>query len=418
MIRRLASLLILCAAGCLTAACGDEKPTTPGGAGGGTTAGGAPKEATPEDVPAKDAPPKPPAPTGPTLKVGVILPMTGDHATFGEEAWNAMQLAKEDLAAKQAPKVPWELILKDEQSKPEAAATQAKTLINTVGVHVIVGSVTSGITKKVFQECRESGVPGITPGATNDTVTVEGGEGAMYCSRICFKDGFQGPALARFALSQGWKKVAVVEDKAAPYATGLSASFRATYEAAGGEITRVYYQGKDADFSNLIQNVAQAAAQVIFIAGYYGDAGVMLKQAQGAWGTTPVIGGDGLDSPDLTALAGAVKNPIYFTTHFAADDPAPLVQSFTKRYTERFGKPPGAMAAVGYDVLLVLADAIDRCPKPHDGKLLAEAIAATKDVTGVTGKMSLDNEERTPKKALVVVKVDGGFKFVKAIPAE
>lgn len=351
------------------------------------------------------------------LKVGVILPMTGDHSTFGEEAWNGMQLAHEDLAARKQPKVPWDLVLKDEQSKPEPAATQAKTLINTAGVHVIVGSVTSGITKKIFQECRESGVPGLTPGATNDTVTVEGTH-PEYCSRICFKDGFQGPALARFALSQGWKKVAVVEDKSAPYATGLSESFRAAYEAAGGELVRTYYQGTDTDYSNLVQNVKDAAAQVIFIAGYYAQAGLMLKQAQGAWGETPIIGGDGLDSPDLVALAGDVKNPIYFTTHFAADDPTPMVQSFVTRYTQRFGKPPGAMAAVGHDALLVLADAVGRCDDPSDRKQLAQAIAATQGVQGVTGSISLDNADRTPKKPLVVVRVDNGFKFVKAVSPE
>lgn len=346
------------------------------------------------------------------LKVGVVLPMTGDHADFGVEAWNAMALALEDLKAKQSPKVPWELILKDEQSKPESGGTQTKTLINTAGVHVIVGSVTSGITRKVFQECREAGVPGITPGATNDQITIEGGP---YCSRICFKDGFQGPALANFALSQGWKKVAVAEDKAAPYATGLSASFRKEYEAKGGTVAREFYQGGDADFSNLIANLAAAKADVIFIAGYYGDAGVMLKQAQGQWGTTPVIGGDGFDGESLMHLAGQVKNPILFTTHFAADDPNPLVQSFAQRYKARYGKSPGAMAAVGYDALIVLADAIDRCADPYDRKQLAEAIAKTHGVKGVTGEMSLDNEERTPRKALVVVKMDDGFKFVKAV---
>jgi branched-chain amino acid transport system substrate-binding protein len=349
------------------------------------------------------------------LKVGVILPMTGDHADFGIEAWNAMQIARDDLKAKKSPKVAWELILKDEQSKPEAGGTQAKTLINTAGVHAIVGSVTSGVTRKVFLECKEAGVPGLTPGATNDQITIDGGP---YTSRICFKDGFQGPALARFALSQGWKKVAVVEDKAAPYATGLSESFRKAYADEKGTIERTYYQGGDADFSNLIQNVANVKPDVIFIAGYYRDAGLMLKQAQGTWGTTPVIGGDGFDGSGLITLAGTVKNPIYFTTHFAADDPNPLVQSFTKRYKERFGQAPGAMAAVGYDALIVLADAIDRCKDPRDRKQLAEAIAATKGVKGVTGEISLDNPERTPKKPLVVVKVDGGFKFVKAVAPE
>jgi branched-chain amino acid transport system substrate-binding protein len=346
------------------------------------------------------------------LKVGVILPMSGDHSTFGEEAWNAMQLAREDLAAQKKPKVAWDLILRDEQSKPDPAASAAITLINTAGAHVLVGSVTSGNTMKVFQACRESGVPGLTPGATNDLVTTEG-KNSEYCSRICYKDAVQGPTLARFALDKGWKKVAVVEDKAAPYATGLSASFRSGFEAGGGTVARALYQGTDTDYANLIQIVADAQPEAIVICGYYGQAGLMLKQAQGRWGKLPVLGGDGLDSPDLTALAGAVANPIYFSTHFAADDPNPIVKSFTERYTKRFGKAPGAMAAVGYDALIVLADAIDRAADPRDRKQLAQAIASTKDVQGVTGSISLDNPERTPKKPIVIVRVEGSFKFEK-----
>ncbi len=347
------------------------------------------------------------------LIVGIVLPMTGAQATYGEESKNGIDLAFAEIESQKGWKVPIKLVPRDEQSKPEAAGTAAKSLIDTAGAHVILGTVASGSTRKVFQECREAGVPGITPASTNDKITREGGP---YCSRICFADSFQGSVLATFALEQGWKKATVVEDKSAPYAVGLSENFRKAFEAGGGSVTREFYEEKDTDYTNLVQNVANSAPEVIVVAGYYTQAGLMLKQAVGLWDGKPVIGGDGLDSPKLGELKGAATNPVYLTSHFAASDPNPAVQRFRTRYLETYKKEPGAMAALGYDIMFVLADAIQRCADPRDRAALAKAIASTRDVKVVTGSISLDNEDRTPLKAAVVLKLkDGGFEYFKTV---
>jgi branched-chain amino acid transport system substrate-binding protein len=365
---------------------------------------------------------------GTTLKVGVILPMTGPQATYGEESWNGIQLAKADLekaglptvevagkggAGKAVPLV-LDLILRDEKSTKQEAGTQAKALVETDQVHVLIGSVASSNTKQIFQEARESEVPCISPASTNDTLTAAGGP---FTSRICFKDGFQGAVLAKFALSQGWKKAAVVVDKAQDYSVGLADNFKETFEAGGGTVSFQYYVTEDTDFSNVIQNVANDDPSVIFISGYYTQAGPMIKQAKGKWDGKPIIGGDGLDSPDLIDLVGDTNAEIYLSSHFAADAPDERVRAFAKRYKEKFGKSPGAMAALGYDVMFVLMDAVRRCDDPFDAEKLAQAIRETKGVKGITGTISLDNEDRTPVKDAVIVKVDGALKFHKKIEA-
>jgi branched-chain amino acid transport system substrate-binding protein len=348
-----------------------------------------------------------------TLKIGVILPMTGDQATYGEESWNGLLLAEEDLKAKGI-RVPFQLIRRDEKSDKQQAGTQAKALVETEQVHVLLGSVASSNTKQIFQEARESGVPCISPASTNDQLTIEGGP---YTSRICFKDSFQGAVLANFALSQGWRKAAVVVDKGQDYSVGLAENFKTVFEAAGGTVTFDYYLRSDTDYSNVIQNVAGHAPDVIFISGYYPQAGPMIKQAKDAWAGKPIIGGDGLDSPDLVGLVGDTSATIYLSSHFAADAPEPAVRSFAERYKARFGKAPGAMAALGYDVLFVLMDAVARAKDPFDGASLAEAIRATKGVACVTGTIDLTTEDRTPVKDAVIVKVEGGFRFFQKIPA-
>jgi branched-chain amino acid transport system substrate-binding protein len=347
-----------------------------------------------------------------TVRIGVIFPMTGDTATFGEECWNGMRLAEEEIRATGAP-APFRLILKDDKSNKQEAGSQAKALIDTEGVHVILGSVASSNTIQIAQEAKEAGVPLITPASTNDLLTQEAGE---YVSRICFKDSVQGSVLANFALEHGWKKAALAVDEANAYSTGLAKNFKDVYEKGGGTLTLDHFSQGDKDFSNLIQNVANHDPDVIFISGYYGQGGPMIRQAKGKWDGKPIIAGDGLDSPELISLVGDTKTELYLSTHFAADAPDPEIQAWAKRYKDKYGQLPGAMAALGYDVLAVLMDAVKRCKDPKDRKELALRIRETK-VKGITGMMDLTTPDRTPSKDLVIVKIDGGLKYVATIKA-
>jgi len=345
------------------------------------------------------------------LKVGVIIPMTGPQSTYGEESWNGMELAMEVLK-KQG--VDWKLIPKDEKSTKQEAGNQAKLLIENEGVDVLIGSVASSNTEQICVEARESGIPLITPASTNDTLTVKGGP---FVSRICFKDSFQGAVLANFAVSRGWKKAVVVVDKAQVYSTGLAENFEKVFTAAGGTAATENYTTEDTDFSNTVANVAGHNPDVIFISGYYAQGGPMIRQGKEKWKGVPVIGGDGLDSPDLIGLVGETDAEIYLSSHFAADAPDEAVRDFADRYEKRFGKAPGAMAALGYDVLFVLHDAVKRCADPHDPDQLAKAIRETKGVKGITGTIDLTTPDRTPIKDAVIVKVEGGLRYHATIPA-
>jgi len=349
-------------------------------------------------------------PDGP-LRVGVILPMTLGQSTYGEESWNGMQLAMKELE-KQG--IDWKLILKDEKSSKAEAGNQAKLLIENEGAHVLLGSVASSNTKQIALVAKESEVPLITPASTNDTLTINGGP---FVSRICFKDSWQGAVLANFATGQGWKNAVAVVDKAQVYSTGLAKNFDKVFTANGGKVSYEYFTTEDTDFANTVTNVASKNPDVIFISGYYAQGGPMIRQGKEKWAGVPVIAGDGLDSPDLVALVGDTNAQIYMSSHFAADAPDEKVRAFAAAYEKEFGKPPGAMAALGYDVLFVLADAVKRCADPKDPDQLAKAIRETKGVACITGMIDLTTADRTPIKDAVIVKVAGGLKYHSTIKA-
>lgn len=349
---------------------------------------------------------------GDRLRVGVVLPMSDKNATFGDESWKGMQLAAEDLKREGFDPI---LLLKDDKSSKTEAGNQAKLLIENEGVHVLIGSVASSNTQQVAIEARESGIPLITPASTNDSITIDGGP---LVSRICFKDSFQGAVLANFALGQGFRNAVVCVDKGQVYSVGLAENFRTVFEKGGGKVHFEYYATGDTDFANTVQNVASRKPDVIFISGYYSEAGPMIRQGKEKWAGVPILGGDGLDSPELVGLVGDTNATIYLVSHFAADAPDPRVREFAKRYEQRFGKLPGAMAALGYDVLVVLADAVKRCANPKDPQQLAKAIRETKGVVGITGTIDLTTPDRTPLKDAVIVKVDGGLAYHATIAAK
>lgn len=345
------------------------------------------------------------------FKVGVILPMSGLTATYGEESWNGFQLAQEELKKEGFDAT---AILKDDKSTKGAAGNHAKLLIETEGVDVLIGSVASSNTKQIAQIAKEAGVPLITPASTNDQLTKD----SPLVSRICFNDSFQGSVLARFALSQGWKKAVAVVDKAQVYSTGLSDNIKAAFTAGGGTYSEEFYTTQDTDFSNTISSVADKKPDIIFICGYYNEGGPMIRQAGDQWKGIPIAAGDGFDSDELPKLVGETNADIFMSSHFAPDAPEEEVRAFAAAYKKRFGSEPGAMAALGYDVLFVLADAMKRCDDPKDPDQLAKAIANTK-YQGVTGFIDLTTPDRTPVKDAVIVKVEGGRKkFHKKIPAD
>jgi branched-chain amino acid transport system substrate-binding protein len=252
----------------------------------------------------------------------------------------------------------------------------------------------------------------ISPSSTNPDVTKVGD----YIFRICFLDSFQGAVLARFAQNTlKAKNVAVLTDVKAPYSVGLAQFFKQKFAADGGTIViEQKYSGGDKDFNAQLTAIKAANPQAVFVPGYYTEAGLITLQARRLGLTCPLFGGDGWESPKLIEIGGAAVEGTYYSTHYSPEDQQPMVQAFVKKFRERYKETPDAMAALGYDSAMVLADAIKRAGTT-DGPKLRDAIAATKDLQGVTGKTAIDPNRDASKPAFFVTIQGGKFKYVETI---
>lgn len=350
---------------------------------------------------------------GDEILVGEYGSLTGTTATFGQSTNNAIQLAFEQINAAGGvlgKKV--RVVVEDDQSKPEEAATAVTKLINQNHVVAILGEVSSSRSLAAAPICQANGVPMVSPSSTNPRVTQVGD----YIFRVCFIDPFQAEVGARIA----WeilklKKVAILSDVRNDYSVGLQTFFRQTYKGFGGEIVaeQSYSEG-DSDFRAQLTQIKSANPEGIYVPGYYTEVGTIARQARELGITVPLIGGDGWDSPRLWEIGGEALNGCYFSNHYSVDDPSPAVQKFVADYKAKYHQVPDALAAMGYDAARILADAMTRAGTTKGDKV-RDTLSATKDFPGVTGTITI-NKERNAVKPAVVLKIENGkFVFVTTV---
>lgn len=355
---------------------------------------------------------KPPA--GDTIKVGEFASLTGKEATFGQSSHKGTLLAIEELnAAGGVLGKKFELITEDTQSKQGESASVVRKLVSRDKVIAVLGEVASGRSLEAAPICQNAKVPMISPSSTNPKVTEVGD----FVFRVCFIDPFQGTVMALFAKNTlKAKNVAVLTDAAAPYSVGLATFFKEKFVAEGGKIAvEQKFSSGDKDFKAQLTAIKAANPDAIFAPCYYTEAGLITQQARQLGINLPIFGGDGWEAPELLTIGGKAMDGTYYSTHYSPEDKAEMVATFVKKFKARWNNEvPDAMAALGYDSALVLADAIKRAGGT-DGQKLRDALAATKDFVGVTGKTTLDAKRNATKPAVIIEVKDGKFVYKETV---
>jgi len=339
------------------------------------------------------------------IKIGTDLELTGGVSSFGNSTLNGIKLAFKQINAAGGV-LGKQIVLVNEDNKSEAAETanSAKKLIEQDQVLAIIGAVASSNTLAAAPIAQAAKVPMITPTSTNPKVTETGD----YIFRTCFIDPFQGTIMSKFATkSLKAKKAAIFTDVTSDYSKGLTDVFKADFQKLGGQIVdEESYAQKDTDFNAQLTKIKAANPDVIYVPGYYTEVGLIIKQARQLGIKQAFLGTDGWDSPKLTEIAGNATNNGYFSNHYSPEDKSPAIQDFVSKYKAEYGQTPDALATLGYEGALILADAIKRAGKV-DREALRDALASTKDFSAVTGKITLD-AQRNPIKAAVIIEMKEG----------
>lgn len=386
----LAAVALFAAAGC------EKKPKT------GTDPESGSAEASTQEAPLQG-----------TILIGEVGSLTGPQATFGISTRNGIELAINEANAQGGVKGKKLAIrVYDNQGKAEESANAVTRLITQDKVALILGEVASTNSIAMARKAQPAQVPMISPSSTSMKVTEVGD----YIFRVCFVDPFQGFVMAKFAAENlATKKAAILKDQKSDYSLGLSEVFSREYPKMGGKVvgSEAYAQG-DTDFRAQLTALKGLQPEVIYVPGYYTDVGLIARQARELGIKAVLLGGDGWESSKLYELGGRAIEGSYFSNHYSPEDPSPAVRKFIEDYKAAYGNVPDSLAALGYDSARVAIEALKRTPD-LSGPAIRDAIAATKDFTGVAGTITLDSKRNAIKPA-VVLKVEGGAsKYVATI---
>jgi len=338
------------------------------------------------------------------VPVGAIFPLSGAVAFYGNESRDGALLAIEEInAAGGLLGRQLTLISEDDEGNAEKSVNAFTKLSTRDKVSFIIGSSTSGPTQAMTSLAQQNKVLLISPSATNIDVTKAGD----YIFRACFIDPFQGVVGADFAFNTlGSRRAAVLYDAGADYNTGLADSFKGQFRSNGGQVVAdEAYQTGDVDFNAQITRIRAANPDVVYLPNYYNDVSLQAKQLRDQGITCALVGGDGWDS--LIDNAGDEILNGFWSSGFASDTTDPRGVTFVRAFESRFNRPASQFAALGYDSMLLVADAI-RAAGTFDSAAVKDAMVRLSGAY-VTGNIRFDSDRNPIKGATIleIVRKDG-----------
>jgi branched-chain amino acid transport system substrate-binding protein len=358
---------------------------------------------------------------GDTVKIGLNAELTGEMPAVGASSKNAAEMFVEqvngrgglDVAGK---KMQLELVTADNAAKAEQAAAAAQRLISQDGVVAMVGPNASVAAIPAAEIAESLGTPMITPWSTNPktTLNVTSGEPKRNVFRACFIDTFQAKVLGRFVREKlGAQAAAVLYDVASEAPNGQATLFRETFEGLGGRVVAFEtYTTGDRDFSAQLTKIKAANPEVLFLPAYYNDVPLIAQQARRLGITAQLVGSDAWSSPEIIELGGADVEGSYFCNHYSSQIATDVAKKFIADYRAKFGQEPDDVAALTYDAIGLLAQAITDAGST-ERQAVREALSRVQDYHGVTGTMRFSPGSGDPSKSAVILQIkDGKFTWV------
>ena len=355
-----------------------------------------------------------------TIKIGFNLPLTGDIPEVGEGSKNAAEMYLKDIndaggLEVGGQKYQLEFVYMDNESKAESATNVALKLIDQENVVAIIGPNSSKQAVPAGGTCNDNRVPMISPWSTNPNTTKD----RPWVFRAAFLDPFQGPVVADFAAKKfGAKTSAVLFDVSNDYSKGLAEIFKSSWEAKGlGPVVAFESHGtKDQDFSAQLTTIIAANPDFIFVPDNYNQVALIVQQARDLGYKGPFMGSDAWGTPDLIKLCGEQCYGNYFSTHYAAAGAKGATKVFIDRYEKAYGSVPADYAALTWDSIGIMVEAIKNAGKVVSDpvemrKMIRDGLAAIKSFDGITGSSKFD-AQGDPIKCAVVVKISDKGEFV------
>lgn len=355
------------------------------------------------------------------VRVGINLSLTGPGSSYCRSTEQGIELAKDminekgGLMGKNVTLVPV-----DNHGNADDAATAVQQL-STRHVSAIIGPNMTDSASTVMAYAEAERIPVISPACTDPNITVDAKTKDVYTYmfRATFIDPFQARAMGEYATEKLHAKTsAVVFDGKSPYSKGLAEFYRNAVEAQGkGIVAFIDVSGVGYDENSLVETLRQSRCDAVYLPVYDDKARSLITQIRSAGLTVPLLGADGWNGWALSRdMDPAYLTNLFYSDHYANDVTKEIAETFAERYYEKYGTLPDSYAALGYDSLMMVADAIRRGQSTQSERI-AKELARTMDFEGATGRIILDSNHDAIKDVFILTFWEGKPALLDKYPA-
>lgn len=338
------------------------------------------------------------------IVIGLIAPLTGPVAAYGEQVKNGAQVAVDEIN-KNGGILGETVVLKlaDDGGEPKQGVSAANQLVGE-GIRFVVGPVTSGVAIPASDVFAENGVLMVTPTATAPDLT---NRGLTNVLRTCGRDDQQADVAAKYVLANFKdKKVAIINDKG-QYGKGLADAFKATLNAGG--VTEVFNDALtagDKDFSALTTRLKAESAEVVYFGGYHPEGGLLARQLADLGIKALIISGDGLSNSEYASIGGDAANGTIFTNASDAlknPDSKAAADALAARNI-----PAEAFTLNAYAAVEVLKAGIEKAGSAEDAEAVTTALKSGEAIPTAIGKVTYGEAGDLTSQAFSLFKWDAG----------
>jgi branched-chain amino acid transport system substrate-binding protein len=348
---------------------------------------------------------RPPQSQEQVVRVGVILPLTGEAAVYGKAIRNGIEIAQGEEG--NSP-IKVSLVYEDDQGQAAQAVSAARRLIDVEKVPAIIGGAMSSTAEASIPICDASKVVLLSPTATKPSLPHQGG----YFLRLWPSDDYDGKVMAETAYNQlGLRKIGILYINIA-YGTGITEVFEREFIKLGGVVVAKegYNQGVT-DFRTALTKIQSSNPEAIYLPGYVAEITQILKQAKELGIKTRFLGVNSLYDPKLIEIAGeAAEGAVFTYPTFDTKSTDPAIERFVNAYRAKYGSDPDAFAAQGYDSYRVLKKALDQLQgKTFEGTSILKSLHSIGQFQGPGGTFTFDEKGDVEKPLRLLTVRDGQF---------
>jgi branched-chain amino acid transport system substrate-binding protein len=339
-----------------------------------------------------------------TIKIATQSPLSGGQAALGEGIKLGAQLAVETLRGnltKMGFKV--EFVPYDDQAKPDVGVSNAKNIIADKDILAVIGHLNSGVAIPSSEVYKDVVLAMISPANTNPTVT---DRNYPNVNRVCGRDDVQGVVGSEFAKGLNVKSVYVVHDKTT-YGQGVAEFFRDDAKKKGLNVLGFEGTEEKSNFDPIVTPLRAKNPDLVYFGGIYDQGAPFFKQTREKGVKATFLGPDGMDSSDLTKIAGKAVVGMYYTSAAGPASALPKAKQFVEDFKKKFGKNPEPYAAEAYDSAAIALKAIEAAAKGGKVPSREDVSAAIRKVkhSGLTGDIEFDAKGDRQKALYFVLQV-------------